>query len=58
MYVLDKRHPVYVLGLLLRDWTDAVSSYLAIKPDAITKYYGVNPYFFAKGVYNTMHTYE
>ena len=49
---------MYVLGLLLRDWTDAVSSYLAIKPDAITKYYGVNPYFFAKGVYNTMHTYE
>ncbi|KAI4294191.1 hypothetical protein K525DRAFT_213219, partial [Schizophyllum commune Loenen D] len=42
MYVLDKRHPVY----------------LAIKPDAITKYYGVNPYFFAKGVYNTMHTYD
>uniref|UniRef100_D8PMJ3 Uncharacterized protein n=1 Tax=Schizophyllum commune (strain H4-8 / FGSC 9210) TaxID=578458 RepID=D8PMJ3_SCHCM len=42
MFVLDKKHPVY----------------LAIKADAITKYYGVNPYFFAQGVYNAMHTYD
>ncbi|KAI5885603.1 uncharacterized protein SCHCODRAFT_02519799 [Schizophyllum commune H4-8] len=42
MFVLDKKHPVY----------------LAIKADAITKYYGVNPYLFAQGVYNAMHTYD
>ncbi|KAL1727987.1 hypothetical protein EV714DRAFT_216106 [Schizophyllum commune] len=41
-FVIDKKHPVY----------------LALKPDAITKYYGVNPYFFTQGVYNSMHTYD